>query len=67
MAWYDEGSRCAKTTDTPNARNGEGLEICGVVIAVEPVGIDNGAVNIGKSGGKETPQTRFPKSNQVKD
>ena len=66
MARCNEGPRCAKIADPPNARNGKSVEIRLVVIAVEPVSIDNGTVNIGKSSGEKTPQARFPKSDQVK-
>ena len=66
MARCDEGPCRAKIADPPNAWNGEGAEVCFVVIAVELIRIDNGTVNIGKPGGEEAPQTRFPKSNQVK-
>ena len=65
MARCDERPRRAKIADTPNARNGEGVEIRRIVTAVELVSINNSVFNIGKSSGEEAPQARFPKSDQV--
>ena len=66
MAWCNECPCCAKIADTPNARNGEVLEVCFVVIVVESVSVNNGTSDIRKAGSEEAPQARFSKADQVK-